>query len=74
METGNAIREPAPNGLKIIPIAPLMPCNMFGKDREEVSSQRAPDLSTPIQALKNWQTSHPDPFAKRMVNHPRPDS
>ena len=36
--------------------------------------QRALDLNTPIQALKKWQVSHPDLFAKRVVNHPRPDT
>ena len=36
--------------------------------------QRALDLNTPIQALKKWQATHPDLFAKRVVNHPGPDS
>lgn len=31
--------------------------------------QRALNLSTPIQALKKWQLSHPDLFARRVVNH-----
>lgn len=35
--------------------------------------QRALDSSTPIQALKKWQVSHPDLFVKRVVNHPGPD-
>lgn len=35
--------------------------------------QRALDLNTPIQALKKWQATHPDLFAKRVVNHPGPD-
>lgn len=36
--------------------------------------QRALDLNTPIQALKKWQATHPDLFAKRVVNHPGPDT
>jgi hypothetical protein len=36
--------------------------------------QRALDLSTPIRALKKWQSAHPDLFSKRVVNHPGPDS
>lgn len=36
--------------------------------------QRALDLNTPIQALKEWQATHPDLFAKRVVNHPGPDT
>ena len=36
--------------------------------------QKALELSTPIQALKKWQASHPDLFSKRVVNHPGPDS
>lgn len=36
--------------------------------------QRALDLNTPIQALKKWQATHPDLFAKRVVNHPGPDN
>lgn len=36
--------------------------------------QRAPDRNTPIQALKKWQATHPDLFAKRVVNHSGPDS
>ncbi len=35
--------------------------------------QKALELSTPIQALKKWQASHPDLFSKRVVNHPGPD-
>lgn len=35
--------------------------------------QRALDLHTPIQALKKWQSTHPDLFSKRVVNHPGPD-
>ena len=36
--------------------------------------QRALDLNTPIQALKKWQATHPNLFAKRVVNHPGPDT
>ncbi len=36
--------------------------------------QCALDLSSSIQALKKWQTSHPGLFAKRVVNHPGPDN
>lgn len=36
--------------------------------------QKALELSTPIQALKKWQASHPDLFSKRVVNHPGPDT
>lgn len=32
--------------------------------------QRALNLNTPIQALKKWQTTHPDLFTKRVVNPP----
>ncbi len=37
-------------------------------------SQRALDLSTPIQALKKWQPTHPDIFTKRALNNPGPYS
>ncbi|MBQ0943430.1 integrase core domain-containing protein [Ideonella sp. 4Y16] len=36
--------------------------------------QRALDLNTPNQALKKWQATHPDLFAKRVIKHPGPDT
>jgi len=36
--------------------------------------QRALGHLTPIQALKNWQTSHPHFFHKRVYNHTGPDT
>ena len=36
-------------------------------------AQRALNLHTPIQALKKWQSTHPDLFSKRVVNHSGPD-
>jgi transposase InsO family protein len=36
--------------------------------------QRALNLRAPVQALKHWQTAHPDLFSKRVVNHPGPDN
>ncbi len=37
---------------------------------KEYLPQRALDMNTPIQALKKWRATHPDLFAKRVVNHP----
>lgn len=35
--------------------------------------QKALNHETPIQALKRWQTSHPNRFIKNVRNHPGPD-
>ncbi len=36
--------------------------------------QKALNRETPIQALKRWQSTHPELFAKKVQDRPEPDS